>query len=106
MFLRVFCWFFLNELSSILLLVFCFITNVNILFFTRWGRWREILSHGRFKRQLNERDVEVICRALLAYCLVHYRGDEKIKGFIWDLITPTEDGQTRELQNHLGKNLT
>ncbi|XP_057349237.1 chromodomain-helicase-DNA-binding protein 9-like [Manis pentadactyla] len=25
-----------------------------------------------------------------------------MKGFIWDLITPTEDGQTRELQNHLG----
>lgn len=70
---------------------------------TRWGRWREILSHGRFKRQLNEQDVEIICRALLAYCLVHYRGDEKIKSFIWDLITPTEDGQTRELQNHLGK---
>lgn len=74
-----------------------------IPFLTRWGRWREILSHGRFKRQLNEQDVEIICRALLAYCLVHYRGDEKIKGFIWDLITPTEDGQTRELQNHLGK---
>ena len=63
------------------------------------------MSHGRFKRQLNEQDVEIICRALLAYCLVHYRGDEKIKSFIWDLITPTEDGQTRELQNHLGKNL-
>lgn len=79
--------------------------NVNISFSTRWGRWREILSHGRFKRQLNEHDVEIICRALLAYCLVHYRGDEKIKGFIWDLITPTEDGQTRELQNHLGRNI-
>lgn len=64
------------------------------------------MSHGRFKRQLNEQDVEIICRALLAYCLVHYRGDEKIKSFIWDLITPTEDGQTRELQNHLGKDLT
>lgn len=74
-----------------------------VFLWTRWGRWREILSHGRFKRQLNEQDVEIICRALLAYCLVHYRGDEKIKSFIWDLITPTEDGQTRELQNHLGK---
>ncbi|MEJ1276225.1 hypothetical protein NN561_007129 [Cricetulus griseus] len=79
----------------------CFRVEKNLLVYG-WGRWREILSHGRFKRQLNEQDVEIICRALLAYCLVHYRGDEKIKGFIWDLITPTEDGQTRELQNHLG----
>uniref|UniRef100_A0A8C6YGS5 Chromodomain helicase DNA binding protein 9 n=1 Tax=Naja naja TaxID=35670 RepID=A0A8C6YGS5_NAJNA len=79
----------------------CFRVEKNLLVYG-WGRWREILSHGRFKRQLNEQDVEIICRALLAYCLVHYRGDEKIKSFIWDLITPTENGQTRELQNHLG----
>lgn len=68
----------------------------------RWGRWKDILAHGRFKRQLSERDVESICRALLAYCLVHYRGDDKIKSFMWDLIAPTEDGRTKELQNHLG----
>ncbi|XP_031756020.1 chromodomain-helicase-DNA-binding protein 9 isoform X4 [Xenopus tropicalis] len=79
----------------------CFRVEKNLLVYG-WGRWRDILSHGRFKRQLNEQDVEIICRALLAYCLVHYRGDEKIKSFIWDLITPTEDGRTRELQNHLG----
>lgn len=79
----------------------CFRVEKNLLVYG-WGRWRDILTHGRFKRQLNEQDVEIICRALLAYCLVHYRGDEKIKSFIWDLITPTEDGQTRELQNHLG----
>ena len=68
-----------------------------------WGRWGEILSHGRFKRPLRERDVETICRALLAYCLMHYRGDENIKSFIWDLITPTEDGQSRTLSNHSGE---
>lgn len=70
---------------------------------SRWGRWKDILNHGRFKKQLAERDVESICRALLAYCLVHYRGDDKIKSFMWDLIAPTEDGQTKELQNHLGE---
>lgn len=68
----------------------------------RWGRWKDILAHGRFKRQLSDRDVECICRALLSYCLVHYRGDDKIKSFMWDLIAPTEDGRTKELQNHLG----
>lgn len=68
-----------------------------------WGRWKDILAHGRFKKQLTEWDVESICRALLSYCLVHYRGDDKIKSFMWDLIAPTEDGRTKELQNHLGK---
>ncbi|KAI4881108.1 hypothetical protein NFI96_020418 [Prochilodus magdalenae] len=79
----------------------CFRVEKNLLVYG-WGRWRDILQHGRFKRQLTERDVEWICRALLAYCLVHYRGDDKIKGFMWDLIAPTEDGRTKELQNHLG----
>lgn len=38
----------------------------------------------------------------LLYCLLHYRGDENIKGFIWDLISPAENGKTKELQNHSG----
>ncbi|XP_032875675.1 chromodomain-helicase-DNA-binding protein 7 isoform X2 [Amblyraja radiata] len=79
----------------------CFRVEKNLLVYG-WGRWSDILSHGRFKRQLTEHDVETICRTILVYCLNHYRGDEKIKGFIWDLITPTEDGQTRALQNHSG----
>uniref|UniRef100_A0A3P8WMV5 Chromodomain helicase DNA binding protein 7 n=1 Tax=Cynoglossus semilaevis TaxID=244447 RepID=A0A3P8WMV5_CYNSE len=67
-----------------------------------WGRWGDILAHGRFKRPLKEADVETICRALLAYCLLHYRGDENIKSFIWDLITPSADGTTKTLTNHSG----
>lgn len=70
-----------------------------------WGRWTDILSHGRYKRQLTEQDVETICRAILVYCLNHYRGDENIKSFIWDLITPTADGQTRALLNHSGRSV-
>uniref|UniRef100_A0AAY4AQT5 DNA helicase n=1 Tax=Denticeps clupeoides TaxID=299321 RepID=A0AAY4AQT5_9TELE len=79
----------------------CFRVEKNLLVYG-WGRWGDILSHGRFKRPLRERDVETICRALLAYCLLHYRGDENIKSFIWDLITPTQDGQSRTLSNHSG----
>ncbi|KAF5888028.1 chromodomain-helicase-DNA-binding protein 7, partial [Clarias magur] len=79
----------------------CFRVEKNLLVYG-WGRWRDILSHGRFKRPLHERDVEMICRALLAYCLLHYRGDENIKSFVWDLITPTEDGQSKTLTNHSG----
>lgn len=82
-----------------------FFLNFGFSPFSSWGRWKDILNHGRFKKQLTERDVESICRALLAYCLVHYRGDDKIKSFMWDLIAPTEDGQTKELQNHLGEGL-
>ncbi|KAK7945452.1 hypothetical protein WMY93_001180 [Mugilogobius chulae] len=79
----------------------CFRVEKNLLVYG-WGRWSDILSHGRFKRPLQVSDVETICRALLAYCLLHYRGDENIKSFIWDLITPSEDGSTKTLTNHSG----
>ncbi|XP_009886654.1 PREDICTED: chromodomain-helicase-DNA-binding protein 8, partial [Charadrius vociferus] len=79
----------------------CFRVEKHLLVYG-WGRWREILSHGRFKRRLSERDVETICRTILVYCLLHYRGDENIKSFIWDLISPTENGKAKELQNHSG----
>uniref|UniRef100_A0A8D2ZG83 Chromodomain helicase DNA binding protein 7 n=1 Tax=Scophthalmus maximus TaxID=52904 RepID=A0A8D2ZG83_SCOMX len=79
----------------------CFRVEKNLLVYG-WGRWSDILTHGRFKRPLKEADVETICRALLAYCLLHYRGDENIKSFIWDLITPSEDGTTKTLTNHSG----
>jgi hypothetical protein len=31
----------------------------------RWGRWKDILSHGKFKKMLVEKDVETISRALV-----------------------------------------
>ncbi|XP_072006128.1 chromodomain-helicase-DNA-binding protein 8 isoform X2 [Engystomops pustulosus] len=79
----------------------CFRVEKHLLVYG-WGRWRDILLHGRFKRGMTERDVERICRAILVYCLLHYRGDENIKSFIWDLITPAENGKTKQLQNHSG----
>ncbi|XP_042550238.1 chromodomain-helicase-DNA-binding protein 6 isoform X2 [Dipodomys spectabilis] len=79
----------------------CFRVEKNLLIFG-WGRWKDILTHGRFKWHLNEKDMEMICRALLVYCVKHYKGDEKIKSFIWELITPSKDGQAQTLQNHSG----
>ncbi|XP_053558254.1 chromodomain-helicase-DNA-binding protein 8 isoform X2 [Bombina bombina] len=79
----------------------CFRVEKHLLVYG-WGRWKEIISHGRFKRGMTERDVERICRAILVYCLLHYRGDENIKSFIWDLITPAENGKIKQLQNHSG----
>uniref|UniRef100_A0A8C7HP47 Chromodomain helicase DNA binding protein 6 n=1 Tax=Oncorhynchus kisutch TaxID=8019 RepID=A0A8C7HP47_ONCKI len=79
----------------------CFRAEKNLLIFG-WGRWKDILTHGRFKWQLAEHDMEVLCRALLVYCVRHYMGDDKIKSFIWDLITPAKDGHKQDLQNHSG----
>ncbi|XP_056009130.1 chromodomain-helicase-DNA-binding protein 8-like isoform X4 [Ostrea edulis] len=76
----------------------CFKVEKNLLVFG-WGRWRDILSHGKFKKMLVEKDVETISRALLIYSLQQYKGDEKIKEFIWDLISPSSDGS---LKNHSG----
>ncbi|XP_072773229.1 chromodomain-helicase-DNA-binding protein 6 isoform X14 [Taeniopygia guttata] len=91
----------LNEKTRRYLRAECFRVEKNLLIFG-WGRWKDILTHGRFKWHLNEKDMEMICRALLVYCVKHYKGDDKIKSFIWDLITPTKDGQNQALQNHSG----
>uniref|UniRef100_A0AAY4EUP8 DNA helicase n=1 Tax=Denticeps clupeoides TaxID=299321 RepID=A0AAY4EUP8_9TELE len=79
----------------------CFRVEKNLLIFG-WGRWKDILTHGRFKWHLSERDMELLCRALLVYCVRHYKGDDKIKSFIWELITPSKDGHSQTLQNHSG----
>ncbi|XP_075938173.1 chromodomain-helicase-DNA-binding protein 6 isoform X1 [Anarhichas minor] len=91
----------LGERSRRYLRAECFRVEKNLLIFG-WGRWTDIMNHGRFKWHLAERDMEVICRALLVYCLRHYKGDDKIKSFIWDLITPTKEGQDQDLLNHSG----
>ncbi|KAM8839082.1 chromodomain-helicase-DNA-binding protein 8 isoform 1-T1 [Synchiropus picturatus] len=80
----------------------CFRVEKHLLVYG-WGRWRDILSHARCKRRLSERDVETICRVILVFCLIHYRGDENIKSFIWELITPPENGrEPQTLLNHSG----
>ncbi|KAG8446283.1 hypothetical protein GDO86_013931 [Hymenochirus boettgeri] len=91
----------LNDKTRRYLRAECFRVEKNLLIFG-WGRWKDILTLGRFKWHLNEKDMEMICRALLVYCVKHYKGDEKIKSFIWDLITPTKDGHNQALQNHSG----
>uniref|UniRef100_A0A4W4GPK3 DNA helicase n=1 Tax=Electrophorus electricus TaxID=8005 RepID=A0A4W4GPK3_ELEEL len=80
----------------------CFRVEKHLLVYG-WGRWRDILAHARCKRRLGEKDVETICRVILVFCLLHYRGDENIKSFIWELITPPENGQEpHTLLNHSG----
>lgn len=70
----------------------CFKVERGLLTFG-WGRWEEILQHSQFRRGWREMDVEDCARVILLYCLRYYRGDEKIRTFIWDLITPLENGE-------------
>ncbi|XP_041454100.1 chromodomain-helicase-DNA-binding protein 8-like isoform X2 [Lytechinus variegatus] len=79
----------------------CFRVEKGLLTFG-WGRWDDILATTRFKRRLGEKDVESIARTMLMYCLQHYKGDENIKSFIWDLVTPSPDGTVKDCRNHKG----
>ncbi|GFR06003.1 chromodomain-helicase-DNA-binding protein 7 [Trichonephila clavata] len=65
-----------------------------------WGRWDECMALGQFRRRLSHKDCEEISRTILLYCLLHYKGDEKIKSFIWDLICPNYEGEQRIHKNH------
>lgn len=56
-----------------------------------WGRWEEIISKANFKRDISVEDCEDVARVILLYCLNSYKGDEKIRSFIWELICPIED---------------
>lgn len=70
----------------------CFKIERGLLTFG-WGRWEEILQHSQLRKGWREVDVEDCGRVILLYCLRYYRGDEKIRNFIWDLITPLENGE-------------
>lgn len=61
-----------------------------------WGRWEEIIANNRFKRDISVDDCENICRVILLYCLNSYKGDEKIKSFVWELISPNEESNKSE----------
>ncbi|XP_052817121.1 chromodomain-helicase-DNA-binding protein 8-like isoform X4 [Mya arenaria] len=64
-----------------------------------WGRWKDIMGHSRFKRPMEEKDIENVAKAILLYGLQYYKGDERIKEFISDLIAQEKEGG---LRNHSG----
>ncbi|PIK42088.1 putative chromodomain-helicase-DNA-binding protein 8, partial [Apostichopus japonicus] len=79
----------------------CFRVEKGLLTFG-WGCWEEIIATTRFRRRLGEKDIEAISRTMLIYCLQHYKGDENIKSFIWDLVTPAQDGAPKDFKQHKG----
>jgi hypothetical protein len=68
-----------------------------------WGRWTEMLDQSGLRKGYANSNLEDAARIILLYCLNTYRGDEKIKSFIWDLITPSEYGGSEKVgKNHSG----
>ena len=68
-----------------------------------WGRWEEIMVNAALRKGYTFKLVEDACRLIVLYCLNTYKGDEKIKSFVWDLITPEEYGGGDKVgKNHSG----
>lgn len=89
----------------------CYKVEKNLLIFG-WSRWAKILSHCEFNEQRaakrrggvvvqTEQDVESLSRAIVAFALKNYHGDETIKQFILDLIDPSKSNFD-VLKNHQG----
>ncbi|VDK75980.1 unnamed protein product [Litomosoides sigmodontis] len=53
-----------------------------------WGRWKVMREASDLKESVTEIDIEHISRTLLLHCIREYRGDEKIREFVWRLIIP------------------
>ncbi|VDN01887.1 unnamed protein product [Thelazia callipaeda] len=53
-----------------------------------WGRWKVMREACDVKDSVTEIDIEHISRTLLLHCIREYRGDEKIREFVWRLIIP------------------
>ena len=59
-------------------------------FLNRWGRWEEILHHSGLRKGYTVDSIQDAFRLVVLYCVNTYRGDEKLKTFAWELITPPE----------------
>ncbi|XP_037085686.1 LOW QUALITY PROTEIN: chromodomain-helicase-DNA-binding protein 7-like [Pollicipes pollicipes] len=79
----------------------CFKVEKQLLVFG-WGRWAEILKHGGFRDGWTEAHVEDLARLVLLQCIKVYKGDDKIRGFVFDLISPSNQGTSKLGRNHMG----
>merc|ERR1712223_803539 len=67
-----------------------------------WGRWEEILANAGLRKGFGAQLTEDAFRMTLLYCVNSYKGDDKIKSFVWDLITPNEYSDKKVVKNHAG----
>ncbi|XP_028176738.1 chromodomain-helicase-DNA-binding protein 7 [Ostrinia furnacalis] len=79
----------------------CFKIERGLLTFG-WARWEEIIDKNQFRKGWTLPVIEDCARIIVLYCLRHYKGDEKIRNFIWDLIEPCENGEVTISRNHSG----
>ncbi|KAJ8729483.1 hypothetical protein PYW08_001064 [Mythimna loreyi] len=79
----------------------CFKIERGLLTFG-WARWEEIVEKNQFRKGWTIPVIEDCARIIVLYCLRHYKGDEKIRNFIWDLIEPCENGEVTISRNHSG----
>merc|ERR1712088_1072564 len=67
-----------------------------------WGRWEEILANAGLRKGFGAQLTEDAFRMTLLYCVNSYKGDDKIKSFVWDLITPNAYSDKKVVKNHAG----
>ena len=73
-----------------------------------WNRWDEIMEISNFRRKLEAKDIEELARIIVLFCCQNYKGDEKIKNFAYDLVSPPHikeelEKKKEELLNSLSK---
>ena len=71
-----------------------------------WGRWNDIIEHCQLNKKVAEREVEEVARAVLSLAASCYNGDDKVKQFIWELITPPEFTHELHHVHHVAKKET
>ena len=79
-------------------------SKCNFILNFRWGRWEEILANAGLRKGFSSHTAEDAFRMTLLYCVNTYKGDDKIKSFVWDLITPPEHSGSgnKVVKNHAG----
>ncbi|XP_050675614.1 chromodomain-helicase-DNA-binding protein 7-like [Leptidea sinapis] len=79
----------------------CFKIERGLLTFG-WARWEEVVDRNQLRKGWTIPVIEDCARIIVLFCLRHYKGDEKIRNFIWDLIEPCENGEVTISRNHSG----
>ncbi|CAI2322283.1 unnamed protein product [Caenorhabditis sp. 36 PRJEB53466] len=62
-----------------------------------WGRWAEIKKYGEL--EIAEQDIEHMSRTLLLHCIREFRGDDRIRQFVFNLIKPQGGNGSKEVKS-------
>ena len=64
---------------------------------TSWGRWEDMVQVSGLRGKYSKESAQDAIRLILLYCVNTYRGDEKLRNFTWELITPAEYAENQSL---------